>query len=225
MTNDPTKDKSKAMSKKDEIEAIKELRERTLAGYLDCRKAYKETKDLDEAEKLIRKRGLAEVAKKDQREAKVGIIHAYVHVGSRIGSLVEVACETDFAVRTPEFVDFTHDLAMHVAAMKPRWLSVNDIPLECVADGSGTEGDCLLSQPFVKNHNLSVGEVLASLSSKLGERCRIARFQRWEAGEKVEPAPVYEEASAAEVGSTLRSVALLILFLALFGVGFILGAI
>lgn len=205
------------MADKSMISAVKELRSRTLAGYADCRRAITDAGgDLEEAERLVRQRGLAEVGRKTDRATEAGLIHSYVHTGGRIGTMVEVGCETDFAARTDEFKAFVHDLAMHVAASRPKWLSVDDIPLEDIADGSGTEACCLLSQDFVKDRTKSVQEVLDELAAKIGESCRIRRFQRWEFGEAV-PKPVVvpepEAVTGPSKGWAMAMLAALVFFL------------
>jgi len=210
------------MAGKSMITAVKELRSRTLAGYVDCRRALTDAGgNLEEAEKLVRQRGLAEVERKTDRETKVGLVHSYVHTGGRIGAMVEVSCETDFVARTDEFKEFVHDMAMQVAASRPKWISVNDIPLEDVADGSGREAFCLLSQDFVKDRTKSVQEVLDELVVKVDEKIKIQRIQRWEAGEP-EPKLVVPE---LQYESPMKGWALAVLAALVFFVGVLVASL
>ncbi|NOY44487.1 MAG: translation elongation factor Ts [Deltaproteobacteria bacterium] len=195
-------------------QAVKELRERTGAGMMDCKKALQETGgDMDKAIEFLRKKGLADAAKKAGRVAAEGLVHSYIHAGGRIGVLVEVNCETDFVARTDAFKQFVHDVAMHVAATNPRWLDRESAPAEEVenerrilseqAAESGkppqviekmVEGrlqkflkeNCLLDQPFVKNPDVTVGELLKQKIAELGENIRIRRFVRFQLGEGLE---------------------------------------
>ncbi|WP_025321960.1 translation elongation factor Ts [Deferrisoma camini] len=195
-------------------QAVKELRERTGAGMMDCKKALQETGgDMDKAVEYLRKKGLADAAKKAGRVAAEGLVHSYIHAGGRIGVLVEVNCETDFVARTDAFKQFVHDVAMHVAATNPRWLDRESAPADEVenerrilseqAAESGkpphviekmVEGrlqkflkeNCLLDQPFVKDPDLTVGDLLKQKIAELGENIRIRRFVRFQLGEGLE---------------------------------------
>ncbi len=195
-------------------QAVKELRERTGAGMMDCKKALQETGgDMEKAIEFLRKKGLADAAKKAGRIAAEGLVHAYIHAGGRIGVLVEVNCETDFVARTEAFQQFVHDVAMHVAATNPRWLDQESAPADEVenerrilseqAAESGkppqviekmVEGrlkkflkeNCLLDQPFVKDPDVTVGELLKQKIAELGENIRIRRFVRFQLGEGLE---------------------------------------
>ncbi|RMG94899.1 MAG: translation elongation factor Ts [Candidatus Dadabacteria bacterium] len=195
-------------------QAVKELRERTGAGMMDCKKALQETGgDMEKAIEFLRKKGLADAAKKAGRIAAEGLVHAYIHAGGRIGVLVEVNCETDFVARTEAFQQFVHDVAMHVAATNPRWLDEESAPADEVenerrilseqAAESGkppqviekmVEGrlkkflkeNCLLDQPFVKDPDVTVGELLKQKIAELGENIRIRRFVRFQLGEGLE---------------------------------------
>ncbi len=195
-------------------QAVKELRERTGAGMMDCKKALQETGgDMDKAVEYLRKKGLADAAKKAGRVAAEGLVHSYIHAGGRIGVLVEVNCETDFVARTDAFKQFVHDVAMHVAATNPRWLDRESAPADEVenerrilseqAAESGkpphviekmVEGrlqkflkeNCLLDQPFVKDPDVTVGDLLKQKIAELGENIRIRRFVRFQLGEGLE---------------------------------------
>ncbi len=190
---------------------VKELREATGAGILDCRKALAENNgDFDKAVAYLREKGLAAAAKKAGREAKEGVIELYSHGGGRVGVMVEVNCETDFVGRTEQFRAFAHDLALQVAAANPRYLDVSDVPPEVVesertiarnkavqegrpekALDKIVEGrlekfyqeTCLLKQPFVKDESVSIGDLLKQTISTVGENIIIRRFARWELGE------------------------------------------
>jgi elongation factor Ts len=190
---------------------IKELREATGAGVLDCRKALVENNgDFNKAVAYLREKGLAAAAKKAGREAKEGAIELYSHGGGRVGVMVEVNCETDFVGRTEQFRAFAHDLALQVAAGNPHYLDVGDVPAEVVEsektiarNRAKEEGKpekvwdkivegrlekfyqeaCLLKQPFVKDESITVGDLLKRTISTVGENIIIRRFARWELGE------------------------------------------
>jgi len=170
---------------KPDISTIKKLRAQTGAGYADCRAALRDSGgNIEAAEKALEAVGLLKVKEKFGREASAGAVHAYVHAGDRIAAMVELRCETDFAARTEEFKVAAHDIAMQVAAMKHKWVTEGDIPLEAlVYDEKDPVGKCLLTQPFIKDQSRLVGDMLADLSAKLGENCRIERACRWEVGE------------------------------------------
>jgi elongation factor Ts len=190
---------------------VKELREATGAGILDCRKALAENNgDFDKAVASLREKGLAAAAKKVGREAKEGVVELYSHGGGRVGVMVEVNCETDFVGRTEQFRAFAHDLALQIAAANPRWLDMADVPAEvlesektiarnkAIQEGRPekaldkiVEGrlekfyqdTCLLKQPFVKDESLTVGDLLKHTIATVGENIIIRRFARWELGE------------------------------------------
>jgi len=190
---------------------VKELRESTGAGVLDCRKALQENNgDFDKAVTFLREKGLAAAAKKVGREAREGAVELYSHGGGRVGVMVEVNCETDFVARTEQFRTFAHDLALQVAAANPRYLDLAEVPAE-VVEGEKTiarnraiqEGKpekvldkivegrmekfyqevCLLQQPFVKDESLTIAELLKQTVATIGENVIIRRFARWELGE------------------------------------------
>lgn len=190
---------------------VKELREATSAGILDCKKALNETNgDFDAAVEVLRKKGLSSAAKKASRETNEGVIGHYIHPGSKMASLIEVNCETDFVARTDQFQDLARDLAMHVVAAHPLYLSREDVPEEVVARekeiyaeqmaNSGKpehvlekiiEGKldkwysevCLLEQGFVKDPDTKVQDLLTSSIASLGENIRVNKFSRIVIGE------------------------------------------
>jgi elongation factor Ts len=193
-----------------DINEIKRLRELTGVGMTDAKKALDESNgDFDKALEAMRKKGMTKAEKKGEREAREGLVEAYVHSG-RIGVLVEVNCETDFVTRTDDFKTLAHDLAMHVAASAPEFVSIDDVPAEererVTAEftekvkGEGkpenmvpqiVEGmlkkhfaeKCLLDQPFIKNPDVTVGQYVKEHIAKLGENIVIRRFNRMALGE------------------------------------------
>lgn len=191
---------------------VKELREKTGAGMMDCKNALKETSgDLQEAVKLLRTKGLADAAKRSGKATTEGLIDSYIHPGGRMGVLIEVGCETDFVARNADFQDFVHDLAMHVAASAPRYISRDEVPAEVVdselaiyRDQAIAEGKpenihekiaqgklekfysqfCLAEQPFVKDDKMTVEELRGIVVGKIGENIEIKRFVRFELGKE-----------------------------------------
>ncbi len=170
---------------------VKELRERTGAGFMDCKRALEETGgDLDRAADVLRQQGLAKAEKKAGRAASQGLIEPYIHGGGRIGSIVEVNCETDFVARTPDFRDLAHDLAMQVAATAPRYVGEEQIPGDAFGDlereyGSrerALEAVSLLDQPFIKDGRQTVRDLIRDRIAKLGENIVVRRFARFELG-------------------------------------------
>ncbi len=162
------------------IDDIKALRERTGAGVMECKRALEEAQgDMEKAVEILRRRGHMIAAKKAHRETREGIIEAYIHAGGRIGAMIELLCETDFVARTPEFKSLAHDLAMQVAALNPSFISPEEMP-------EGQEGNpeelCLLLQPFIKDPQRKVKDIIAEAISKFGENIRIGRFARFELG-------------------------------------------
>lgn len=193
---------------------VKELRQRTGAGMMDCKKALTETGgDMDKAIDWLRQKGLAAAAKKAGRAASQGLVGSYIHLGGRIGVLVEVNCETDFVARTDEFQALVRDIAMHIAAAAPRYVRRDEIPAAAVEkereilrartleEGKPAnivdkivEGRlekqfynavCLEEQPFVKNPDITVGQLVKEHIARLGENIVIRRFSRFELGEEV----------------------------------------
>src|SRR5215467_10927155 len=190
---------------------VKDLRERTGAGMMECKKALVEAKgDIGEAEVLLRKWGIASAGKKSARATKQGLIGSYIHHGGQLGVLVEVNCESDFVARTDDFKELVHDLAMHVAAADPRFIRKEDVTADvlqqereiararALAEGKPEkvverivegrlqkfyEEVCLLEQPFVKEATLSVGQLVKTKIAKLGENISVARFVRFKVGD------------------------------------------
>ena len=159
---------------------IKELREKTGAGVMDCKKALLDAEgNVEKATEILHKRGLAMAVKKADRTANEGIIEAYVHLGGRIGVLVEVNCETDFVARTQEFKELAHNLALQIAAMSPQALSPEDMSEESDED---PQTACLLLQPFIKDPNKTVQDIITETIAKVGENIKVRRFTRFELG-------------------------------------------
>ncbi|MGI5902238.1 MAG: translation elongation factor Ts [Desulfitobacteriia bacterium] len=203
---------------------VKDLREKTGAGMMDCKQALTECNgDMEKAVDFLRKKGLAAAAKKEGRVAAEGLVESYIHGGGRIGVLVEVNCETDFVARGEEFKQFVRDIAMQIAASKPQYLSKEDVPtdvlehekqiLRAQAINEGkpekivdkmVEGRiakfyqevCLLEQPFIKDPDILVKDLLLQQTAKMGEKIAIRRFTRFELGEGIEKR---QEDFAAEV--------------------------
>ena len=160
--------------------AVKELRELTGAGILDCKSALEEAGgDFDKAKDILRKKGIAMAAKKAERATAEGLVQTYVHHDGRLGALVEINCETDFVARTEDFTKLAQNIALHVAATNPTYVSSEDIP-------KGTEGDakdlCLLLQPFVRDESMTVADMVKETIRRTGENIRIRRFARFELG-------------------------------------------
>jgi len=189
-------------------EMVKELRELTGAGVLDCKKALEATAgDREKAAIILREKGLAAAAKKADRKAADGRVEAYVHSGNKLATIVEVNCETDFVARTEQFIAFCHDLAMQVAAQNPRWVSREDISAadleaqkeeyreqmaaenkpqalwERIMEGKLAkfyQESCLLEQPFIKDDTKTIQQLLIETIAKLGENIVIKRFARFQ---------------------------------------------
>lgn len=206
---------------------VKELRERSGAGMLDCKKALVETNgDIEKAIDLLREKGLASASKKAGRIASEGLVDSYIH-GGRIGVLIEVNSETDFVAKTDEFKDFVKDMAMQVAAANPKYVDKEDVPEEEVERekhvlvqqalnegkpehiahkivegrmGKFYEQICLLEQSFIKDPDVKVRDLLNEKISKIGENLKIRRFVRFEVGEGIEKK---EENFAEEVAKQM----------------------
>jgi elongation factor Ts len=202
---------------------VKELRERTGAGMMDCKRALQEASgSLEEAEIVLRKKGVAAAAKKASRATRQGLIGTYVHPGAQLGVMIEVNCETDFVARTDDFQQLVHDLAMQVAAADPRYVRREEVPEEvldqereiardrALAEGKPAkvvdrivdgrlnkfyEEVCLLEQPFIKENTTTVQELIKQLIAKLGENVTVARFARFKIGETAAPDEHSEEAA------------------------------
>ncbi len=193
------------------VEMIKELREETSAGVLDCRKALETCEgDFEKAVAHLRKKGLAAVAKRAEREASEGLVEAYVHPGSQVAVMLELDCETDFVARTDDFKDLAHNLALHIAFGAPDYFTRQDIPAEVIESKRAIyraqaleEGKpeqiadrivdgriekfyqqaCLMEQPFVKDEDKTVENLITDAIAKLGENIVLSRFVRYEVGE------------------------------------------
>lgn len=170
------------------LESIKELRRITLASISDCKDALKDTGgDINKAVELLRKRGLELAAEKKDQVSKEGRVEAYVHLGNKIGVLVEVSCETDFVGRNSDFCQFTKDIAMQIAACNPKYIKKEDVPEDVTAEEKDKElffkNNCLLEQAFIKDPSLTIKDYLGSLIAKIGENIAIRRFVRYKVGE------------------------------------------
>jgi elongation factor Ts len=164
------------------LEAIKDLREQTSAGVMDCKNALEEAGgDTAKAVELLRQKGLSIAAKKSSRDTLEGVVESYIHTGNRVGAIVEVNCETDFVARTPEFKELAHNLAMQVAAMSPRYVD-GEVPAEDEADGG--EGLLLMEQAFIKDPSCTIRDVVNDVMARVGENIRVRRFQRFALGEE-----------------------------------------
>jgi elongation factor Ts len=190
---------------------VKELRERSGAGMMECKNALTEAKgDLAEAEVVLRKRGIASAGKKSSRATKQGLVASYIHHGGQLGVLIEVNCESDFVARTEDFVELVHDLAMHIAAADPQFIRKEDVSesallkekdiqkaralnegkpekvAEKIVEGRMAkfyEEVCLYEQPFVKENAVTVEQLIKTKIAKLGENISVARFARFKVGE------------------------------------------
>jgi len=190
---------------------VKDLRERTGAGMMECKRALQEAKgDIGEAEVVLRKRGISSAGKKAGRVTKQGLIGTYIHAGGQLGVMVEVNCESDFVARTDVFQELVHDVAMHIAAADPRYLRREDVPAavlekekeiararallegkpEKILDrivegrlGKFYEEVCLLDQPFVKEATLTIDQLVKPKVAKLGENITVSRFTRFKVGD------------------------------------------
>lgn len=198
---------------------VNELRQRTGAGMMECKKALVEAKgDIGEAEVILRKRGIAGASKKAGRVTRQGLIGTYIHAGGQLGVMVEVNCESDFVARTDDFKELVHDVAMHIAAADPKFLRREEVPAsliekekEIARDRARNEGKpekvldrivegriskfyeevCLLDQPFVKEATVTIDQLVKQKVAKLGENIGIARYVRFKVG----------DVAAAEAGS------------------------
>ncbi|MBC8390654.1 MAG: translation elongation factor Ts [Actinobacteria bacterium] len=193
-------------------ELVKELREKSSAGMMDCKKALVESNgDIKKAEEILKEKGLAKASKKAFRATKEGIIDSYIHIGSKIGVMLEVNCETDFVARNEMFKNFVHDIALHITAAAPLYVSKEDVPQEVldkekelyrkqalnegkpekiidkIAEGKLKkyyEENCLLEQLFVKDNDVKIGDLLKQHIAKMGENIVIKRFERYILGEE-----------------------------------------
>ena len=163
------------------ITSVKELREQSGAGVMECRNALLEAEgDIEKAFQLLKERSLLKVEKKRSRSASQGLIECYLHTGGRIGAIVELNCESDFVARTAEFKELAHHLAMQVAAQDPKFISREEIP-----EGADVEPEavCLLLQPYIKNPDQTVQDIITEAIAKVGENIKVSRFVRFELGE------------------------------------------
>jgi elongation factor Ts len=196
------------------VEMIRELREVTGAGVLDAKKALEANEgDFEKAVDALREKGLARAEKRADREANEGVIEMYSHLANRVGVMVEVNCETDFVARNEQFQDLAHDIALHIAAMDPRYLSREDVPqadleretevLRAQAKAEGKPDDIvekvvqgrlnkfykdfvLLEQPFIKDESVTVGDLVNNTIAVIGENIVVRRFIRYELGEAID---------------------------------------
>jgi elongation factor Ts len=194
---------------------VKDLRERTGAGMMECKSALTEAKgDLAEAEVVLRKRGIASAGKKASRTTKQGVVGSYIHAGAQIGVLIEVNCESDFVARTDDFQELVRDLAMHIAAADPQYIRKEEVTqaaidkekdiqraralnegkpekmLDKIVEGRMAkfyEEVCLYEQPFVKDNTVSVDQLIKTKIAKLGENITVSRFARFKVGDAPEP--------------------------------------
>jgi elongation factor Ts len=190
---------------------VKELRERTSAGFSDCRAALVESGgDVEKAISILRKKGQAAAAKKAQRDASEGLVGSYIHAGGKIGVLVEINCESDFVARTEAFQQLCHDIAMHIAALDPRYVRREEVTsdmldkereiyraqalatgkpenvVERIVNGKMEkfyEENCLYEQHYIKDEGVTIGEMVSNAIAKLGENISIRRFSRFKVGE------------------------------------------
>jgi len=201
---------SSATTYKPSAEDVKKLREATGAGMIDCRNALVETSgDAEKAKERLAELGQSKAEKKEERTANEGTVGSYIHLGGKIGVLVEINCETDFVARNPKFGELVRDVAMHIAAMSPQYLDRESVPageleaakvelaasvpagkpaniVEKIVEGKLNkwyEDHCLLDQPFVKDDSVAVGELVSGVSSVLGEKIRVKRFAKFVLGE------------------------------------------
>jgi len=170
------------------VDTIKELRELTSCGVIECRKALEESNgDIQKAKAILQRRGMELAAKKGSREAKEGRIETYIHQGSKLGVMVEINCETDFVAQTDDFKRFSKDVAMHIAAVNPKYVKREDVPADIVKEQKDPEPFykevCLLEQPFVRDPSQTIQANIHSLISKTGENIFISRFVRYKINE------------------------------------------
>ncbi len=189
-------------------ETIKELRERTSAGIMDCKQALSESNgDLDKAIEFLRKKGMDKATKKSGRAANDGLVTSYIHMGGKIGVLLEVNCETDFVARTEDFASFVKEVAMQIAATNPQYVSSDEVPQEFIekekeilrAQVQGKpeeviekilqgkiekkyEEICLLNQKYIKDDSKTIKEMVTEIVAKIGENIIVRRFARFELG-------------------------------------------
>jgi elongation factor Ts len=191
------------------VDDLKLLREKTGAGIMDCKNALKEANgDIEKAVEILRKKGIKVAEKKAGREVKDGLIDAYIHMGGKLGVLIEVACETDFVAKNEEFKEFVHNLAMQVAAARPKYVNREDVPQEILEKEKEIireqfkdkpehiqekivnnkieeyyKENCLLEQAFIKDDSRKIKDLVTEMVAKFGENIVVRRFVRFELGE------------------------------------------
>jgi elongation factor Ts len=164
-----------------QTETIKELREQSGAGIMECRNALVATEgSIEKALEILKEQSLVKVEKKKNRVATQGIVEAYIHTGGRIGVIVELNCETDFVARTPEFKELAHNIAMQIAAMSPQFVAAENIP-----EGSDLDpkSAALLLQTYIRDQTLTILDIINQTIAKVGENIKVSRFARFEIGE------------------------------------------
>jgi elongation factor Ts len=194
-------------------EEVKKLREKTGAGFKDCQTALNECGgDFEAAVDSLRKKGIAVATKKADKATSQGIVANYIHAGDQVGVMVEVNCQTDFAARTPQFREFAHNVAMQIAAMRPRWVSRDEVPADAIEreravliEQAKTEGksqeiaekmvegrirkfyeeNCLLDQKYIRDDSMAINDLLLDLTAKTGELVVVRRFARFQVGEEL----------------------------------------
>ena len=160
---------------------VKELREQSGAGIMECRNTLLEVEgDIDKALEMLKEKALFKVEKKKDRAVSQGLIEAYIHAGGRIGAMVEVNCETDFAARTDELKELAHNLALQIAAMSPQFISSEEAPEEADIE---PQTDCLLLQPYIRDPDVTIQDIINETIAKVGENIQVGRFTRFELGE------------------------------------------
>ena len=194
-------------------EVVKKLRDKTGVGMMDCKKALEETNgDFEKAVEILRKKGIDVANKRSGRQASQGTVAAYIHMGGKIGVLVEVNCESDFVAKSDDFNNFVKDVSMQIAAASPDWVTRDEVPqnildkekeilkeqalktgkpekvIEKIVEGKLTKfysERCLMDQPFVKDQDKSIKQLLEELMAKTGEKCLVRRFVRYQVGEEI----------------------------------------
>lgn len=194
-------------------EDVKKLREKTGAGFMDCKAALAEANgDFEEAVDILRKKGISVATKREGKTASQGIIASYIHAGDQVGVLVEINCETDFVARTEAFREFAHNVAMQIVAMQPRWVSREEVPADAMdrerevltaqakAEGKPDhivekmvegrlkkfyEEYCLLDQKYIRDDSMTINDLLVDVVGKTGEKVAVRRFVRFQVGEEL----------------------------------------
>ncbi|MGD0210415.1 MAG: translation elongation factor Ts [Desulfomonilia bacterium] len=194
-------------------EVVKKLRDKTGVGMMDCKKALEETNgEFEKAVEILRKKGIDVANKRSGRQASQGTVTAYIHMGGKIGVLVEVNCESDFVAKSDDFNNFVKDVSMQVAAASPDWVTRDEVPqnvldkekeilkeqalktgkpekvIEKIVEGKLTKfysERCLMDQPFVKDQDKTIKQLLEELMAKTGEKCLVRRFARYQVGEEI----------------------------------------